>query len=129
MTNADEFEFIELVNVGDAAIDLTNVELVRRASGGVEFRFADADIQELWPGERVLVVEDVAAFAQRYGDGLPVAGAWLGGLSNRSETITLSVGGVSRELTYSDQWYAATDGNGRTLERIDAIVGALLDIH
>ena len=40
---------------------------------------------ELAPGERLITVEDLAAFQFRYGTDLPVAGQWNGGLSNSSE--------------------------------------------
>ena len=44
-------------------------------------------------GDFVIVVEDLAAFTARYGDGLPVAGQWDGGLSNRQEQVTLQADG------------------------------------
>ena len=117
----DDFEFIELVNVASDPIDLTDVNLrqIIRDNGaeGVEFRFLDAGIVRLTSGQRVVVVEDVAAFRERYGDAPLVAGQWSGGLSNRSETITL---GNSREVfqqvTYQDAWYDPTDGLGWSLE-------------
>jgi hypothetical protein len=60
------------------------------------------------------------AFALRYGNGIPVAGVWSGGLSNSSETITLGSGDdVFQQFTYSDLWYPSTDGLGFSLEIID----------
>ena len=75
--NNDDFEFIELMNRGNQDIVLSGAALtqVETADGteGVSFEFSNGSIQKLSPGERVLVVENVAAFEARYGDGLPVA--------------------------------------------------------
>ncbi len=68
-----------------------------------------------------MIVEDVSAFTDRYGDDQPVAGQWTGGLSNSGERITVMAGTeVIQQFTYSDAWYPATDGAGFTLEIIDA---------
>ena len=123
--DVDEFEFIELIHIGDEPIQLSDVELLRIDGEGVEFPFSSARFSELWPGERAVVVENAAAFAVRYGESVPVLGEWLGGLSNRSERITLSVGGELRQLTYRDEWFPGTDGGGRTLELIDATDGVI----
>ncbi|MDC0935858.1 CotH kinase family protein [Pirellulales bacterium] len=57
----DYFEFIELVNIDNLTLDLTDVEFVQVAVGqeveGVSFDFASGAITSLAPGERVLVVE------------------------------------------------------------------------
>ena len=50
--DVDDFEFIELMNVGTAAIDLTGVQLV----DGIKFDFADDAVPLLSPGAMVLVV-------------------------------------------------------------------------
>ena len=44
--DVDEFEFIELMNVGSTAIDLTGVRFVE----GVEFDFAGSAVTQLAPG-------------------------------------------------------------------------------
>ena len=62
---------------------------------GIEFDFANASITSLAPRDRLLVVEDVAAFEFRYGDDLPVAGSWSGGLSNGGEQLTLIDNGIT----------------------------------
>jgi hypothetical protein len=121
----NDFEFIELVNVSQAPIDLTDVRLVQvtidGAEQGVDFPFAGSDITRLDPGQRVLVVEDEAAFRFRYGDHLPLAGQWTGRLGNGGETVTLQVGGVTTlQFAYDDQWYPTTDGGGYSLEVVDA---------
>ncbi len=123
--DADEFEFIELVNISDASIDLAGVQFVQTVVGGqtqgVSFDFGRGTIQQLGPGQRVLVVENRLAFAFRYGNDLPVAGQWIGGLSNRSEQITVAVGDQTlQQFTYDDAWYPATDGRGMALQIVDA---------
>lgn len=123
-TDKDDFEFIELINISNETIDLstirlTNIEIEGR-SEGVDFDFADSNISKLAAGERVLVVENLAAFESRYGTNLPVAGQWLGGLRNSMELITLSADdGTNLRFTYSDQWYPTTDGDGFSLEVIN----------
>ncbi len=68
------------------------------------------------------MVEDRAAFEFRYGHGLPVAGAWSGGLSNQSETLTLLSyrDDVIQQFAYhdSDFWPGRADGTGSSLEVI-----------
>ena len=124
ITDADDFEFIELQNTSDRTISLSDVRLVQAAvaedTEGVEFDFANGSIVELGPDSRLLVVEDLEAFRLRYGDNLPVAGQWTGGLNNASEMITLMSGEiVVQQFTYDDEWYAQTDGQGASLEVID----------
>ena len=119
--DGDDFEFVELMNISEQSIDLSEVRFqfsdVDGNEQGIEFAFGQGSITRLAPGERVLVVEDISAFVARYGGDMPVAGQWSGGLSNRSEQITLRAGeSVIHQFTYSDEWYAGTDGVGRTLE-------------
>jgi hypothetical protein len=124
-TDNDDFEFIEMVNVSDKTLDLRLTRLVEStlpAGGnqGVEFDFATAEVQFLDPGQRLVIVENRAAFAARYGSGLPVAGEWAGRLDNDTEQLTLAAAGVViQQFGYSDAWYASTDGNGSSLEVVD----------
>ena len=79
--DADDFEFIELVNVADVPIDLSEVMFQRVTVDGdlegIDFEFSQSSIRRLGPDEHLLVVEDVEAFTYRYGDDLPVAGHGL----------------------------------------------------
>ena len=62
----DQFEFLELVNTSTSeTLDLDGVSF----SSGVDFAFHGP--VPLAPGERILVVRDVAAFESRYGSGHP----------------------------------------------------------
>jgi hypothetical protein len=122
--DADDFEFIELLNVGQEPIDLSSVRLVQAVQGGtavgVAFDFATSPLQRLAPGARALVVEDAAAFRLRYGNDLPVAGQWTGGLGNGGERIEIWHAEVPlQQFTYDDAWHPSTDGVGYALEVVD----------
>ena len=123
-TDADDFEFVELVNIGNDNIDLTSVAFTQQTVGdqtvGIAFDFSESDIQQLAPGDRLVIVEDLEAFRFRYGDGPGVAGQWSGGLSNRAEAITMDIDGqVALSFTYQDDWHPATDGQGHSLVAVD----------
>lgn len=121
-TDADEFEFIELVNIGTQTISLANTSFQRieldGAEEGVEFNFDDD--QELGPEEHILVVEDIEAFQLRYGDELLVVGEWSGKLGNGGEFLTLVDDGTTiHAFAYDDIWYKETDGDGFSLESVN----------
>ena len=116
----DDFEFVELVNIGKAAISLEGVQFSKvEIDGdpqGLEFDFSTSAVTRLEPAQQVIVVEDPAAFRLRYGDVPNVAGQWSGRLSNQSETITLTVNGtLVHRFIYQDDWYADSDGGGSSL--------------
>ena len=91
----DNFEYIELMNIGAATLDLTSVTL----SDAITFAFSGAAITTLAPGARVLVVANTGAFAMRYGGGLPVAGAFAGSLHNSGELVrVLAAGGATIQI-------------------------------
>jgi len=110
----DEYEFIELTNVGDVSIDLTGVRFVE----GIEFDFTDGAVPDLSPGEVVVLVENLEAFASRYDlAGILVAGVYDGKLANDGERLLL-VGPLDEELhdfEFADTWHPATDGGGPSL--------------
>ncbi len=114
---ADDFEFAELKNVGDEALSLAGFAL----TSGVEFEFPD-DGSPLLPGEHVLVVKNLAAFASLYGQGtVRIAGEYNGNFSNAGELVVLE--GPLKEpihaFSYSDGWYPSTDGGGDSLTILD----------
>jgi hypothetical protein len=124
--DADDFEFIEIVNSGREPIDLTGVRFVADTfSGGEEgiaFDFSLSPLTTLDPGQRAVVVEDEEAFRWRYGPEIRVAGEWSGGLNNADETVTLAAFGQTLvRFTYRDDWYRATDGGGPSLEAVDVL--------
>ncbi|MCA9213377.1 MAG: CotH kinase family protein, partial [Planctomycetales bacterium] len=126
-TNSDEFEFIELINIGSETIELAGASLAIVDNDGneegVSFTFADAITNTLGPGERTVVVENMDAFVFRYGNNRSIAGQWSGRLNNAGEMITLAAYGEPfLQFRYDDAWYPATDGDGSSLEFIDPTV-------
>jgi len=112
-------EYVELANIG---ADTVNLNLVH-FSNGIDFTFG---ITELTPGERIIIVEDVAAFEAVYGNNLPVAGQFQGALDNKGERLVLqdAAGTDILNFKYNDNWDKATDGQGRSLEVIQPAVSA-----
>ncbi len=114
----DDAEFIELMNTGDAVIDLSGV----RFTTGLDFTFSPGTT--LAAGARVVVVRDSAAFSARYGAGVPVAGEFqsLTNLDNSGERLTLLAmdGGSIADFVYEDDapWPNDADGRGFSLTLI-----------
>jgi hypothetical protein len=119
----EDLEFIEVMNIGPLALDLTPVRFTK----GVDFDFAGSAITSLAPGDRALVVRHAAAFAAAYGSGLPIAGEYRlndeNNLANGGERLKLSYGtGLTiRDFTYADlpPWPVAADGGGFSLVLIE----------
>lgn len=123
--NNDDFEFVELVNISGQSVDLRQFRFPRQDvegdAQGINFDFASATIQTLAPGERLVLVEDLPAFRFRYGDHVPVAGQWAGGLGNDREQITLVLADqIIQQFAYDEIWHTQTDGEGFSLEINDA---------
>ncbi|HEY5915216.1 MAG TPA: lamin tail domain-containing protein, partial [Verrucomicrobiae bacterium] len=118
-TNIDAqlFEFLELRNIGPAALDLRGVRLTE----GVQFSFSSGAITNLQAGARLLVVRDTNSFALRYGRGLPVAGQFVGKLDNAGDRLRLddSYGEKILDFSYDNRWYPITDGHGYSLVIVD----------
>jgi hypothetical protein len=111
----NDFEYLEFQNTGSVAVDLRGV----RVTAGVAFDFGTASIGSLAPGGRVVVVENPAAFALRFGTNARVAGVFAGNLGNGGETIRVIDGrGTNIALfTYDDvaPWPLLADGAGAAL--------------
>ena len=122
--DGDEFEFIEIKNIGDETLDLRGVSF----TSGVTFRFADSAITSLGPGGFVLVVRNKAAFESRYGTALSnlIAGQYEGKLANAGENVALVDywNGTIAEFEYGDGrgWPIAADGAGYSLVPLDSAV-------
>ena len=120
-----DLEFIELVNSSEEALDLTGVHF----SSGVEFNFTSSAVLDLAPGEFVVVVKDIEAFATRYDIGrILIAGEYRGNLANAGEELALqdALGEAIISFSYSDDWDPQTDGQGFPLELVDLTVEAEL---
>lgn len=109
----EDFEYIELRNIGGASLSLAGVRLVN----GVGFAFSGSAVTSLAPGQSVVVVKNAAAFASRYGAGALVAGEYTGTLADSGETLRLE--DASNEpildFAYNNAWYPITDGAGFSL--------------
>jgi len=112
----DTTEFIELKNIGSQRINLNYVSF----TNGIDFTFPDID---LTPGEYILIVEDVDAFAAKYGNDLNIAGQYFGSLNNGGERIELldAAGSRIHNFKYGDGWYTITDGMDFSLVVIDPL--------
>jgi len=119
----DEFEFIELTNIGRQTLDLGSLAF----TAGVGFDFRGAAVAALAPGASLLLVRNRAAFEARYGTGLPVAGEFAGNgrLNDEGDTVRLEdePGSVVLQFRYDDQppWPVQPDGGGPSLEVVDLL--------
>jgi autotransporter-associated beta strand protein len=119
-TDVRDFDFIELQNVAAGPVDLTGASF----NQGITFSFTGAAVTTLAPGGFVIVARNPAAFAVRYGAGLPVAGGYTGQLDNAGERVTLidRAGATIATVRYRiDQgWPTRAAGFGSSLEIINA---------
>ena len=120
---ADDFEFVELKNIGARKVNLFEVKFVE----GAPFKELKLAPLSLNPGDFAFVVKNRAAFTARYGPAMSakIAGEWGdGNLSDGGEPIQILARGGSpiQSFTYSDggDWPGRADGKGSTLEYIGA---------
>ncbi|UCD53562.1 MAG: lamin tail domain-containing protein [Phycisphaerales bacterium] len=111
----EEYEFLELTNVGSAPLSLAGVKL----TDGISYTFADDSSVTLAPGGYVVIVRNREAFAARYdASAVDLApGVFTGNLSNAGETIKLEdhTNSTILEFDYQDGWFDETDGRGLSL--------------
>jgi hypothetical protein len=110
----DQFEFIELKNVGSSALNLVGTHF----TNGIQFVFtATSDITNLNPGQYLVLVANRAAFMSRYPSVTNIAGQYSGKLSNGGEHLQLE-GALSETIAdfhFNNSWYPTTDGAGFSL--------------
>ena len=82
-TDKDDFEFIELMNIGLEALNLRDIRFVN----GIDCTLADV---VLAPGERGVVVRRPTAFRARYGDVPRIIGTFSLNLADGGEQLALS---------------------------------------
>ena len=117
----DKFEFLEVRNVGNVSIEMKNFRL----SGAIDFSFGD---YELGPGKYSVIVSDVEAFQQRYGQIQSLIGAFeKGKLNDSGERVMLisNSGELIHNFKYSSSWYDEADGRGASLE----VINDLASLH
>lgn len=118
----DDFEFIEVLNIGPETVDLGEAAFVLIPIGnelqGVEFTFPSGTL--INSGQRLIIAANSTAFAARY-TGTPIAGDYSSRLSNTGEWITLvdKNDNVIDSFRYNDisPWPEAADGTGPSLIR------------
>ena len=118
-TDADDFEFIRLTNIGSTPLDLRNVDF----TVGITFDFALGSVLAINQGASVIVVKNRDAFRARFGTAYDamLAGEYVGALDNNGELITLALNGASpltlQAFTYGDAapWPKTADGYGPSL--------------
>ena len=117
VTNAEEFEYLEVKNTGPVTLNLNGV----RFTNGVDFNFTGSAVTNLAPGQSAVVVHNLAAFQSRYGTNLNVAGVFTGALNNSGEQVRLedASGEVVLDFDYNNAWYPITDGLGFALAIVD----------
>ncbi|TWT74577.1 CotH protein [Posidoniimonas polymericola] len=123
VADESDLEFIELLNTGVSATDLSGVQIVDFAS---EPYVIDSGVM-LAPGERLIVARTPEVFTAVYGEGLNVASTGFGdrNLGNGGDTVTLltAQGVAILSFTYDDSapWPTAADGDGASLEIVDPL--------
>ena len=113
----DNFEFLEFLNIGANPVSLADV----RFTEGINFAFPLDAV--LHPGERLLLVRDLAAFTARYGVPPVQTYEYTGRLSNDGEQVLIRApdSEIIRDFTFNDQlpWPIEADGGGASLVLID----------
>lgn len=119
--SSDDFEYLELQNVGNQALDLAGTTF----TSGIRFGFEPGPHAILAPGASALIVRDEAAFRFRYGDEPVIRGvfAFDSSLNNDGESIRLAAEDGSEILSFSygdgGSWPQTADGDGFSLVLAD----------
>jgi len=115
--STDATEFIELLNVTAATLNLAGCHFDEELGQGISYTFPTG--VQLNPGARILVVRDTTAFNARYGGALNVApGVFTGALDNSGESIVLYAASGLEIFRFSyPGGLDAADGAGKSLVR------------
>ena len=125
ITDAQNLEFVELYNAGNAPLNITGFKLQL----GITATFPAFTLTN---GTFAVVVKDTNQFRLRYtNSAIRIIGTFAGNLSNGGETIRLdnAAGGVIASIAYSDSgdWPGRADGDGSSLELADPAFPAYAD--
>ena len=111
MTDSDEFEFLELMNIGASGVNLTGAYFAT----GIDYTFPTT---VLAPGARLVLARNSAKYTERYGG--TAYGIYTGKLSNSGENLTLRAPDLVTDIrtcTYAvlAPWPTEPDGFGPSL--------------
>lgn len=116
-----DLEYVELYNAGTMSVDLSGWQL--RDDREVNEFFIPAGITISSHGY-VIIADDTDLFKQKYGF-LPTIGGLSFNLSNASDEVQLfdAEGIIVEIISYTDRtpWPEAADGEGSSLERLNAL--------
>ncbi len=110
----DDAEFLELVNVSTAAVNLRGARFTR----GVGFEFSPWRDAVLAPGQRLILVASEHAFHRRFGWDRVAGGIYSDRLNNDGERLTFVTADGSEtifDFTFSKTWTRLADGGGHSL--------------
>jgi hypothetical protein len=121
-SDRDDFEFLEFLNIGRAALDLTGI----RFAAGINFAFPNNTV--LKAGKRLLLIRNRAAFEARYGAPVGIQSfEYTGRLNNDGEQLLITGDGQKtiHDFTYNDQlpWPKEGDGAGSSLILVNPAEG------
>ncbi len=98
-------EFVELKNISAEPLDLRGVRFI----DGIAFDFTFGDLTTLFPGEYVVVTNDLGEFHYLYDTSeMNVAGEYAGWLNNDGERIELvaTINQIVQRFEYDPDWFA-----------------------
>ena len=109
-----DYEFVELVNVGDLAADISGYEFYNTAGGLEQLGYTFPEGTSIAAGEFVILVVSDAGMANYSGNGYQVFQMDQGNFSNSGEALSLrdAFGNVVNAVTYDDAgaWPSAAQG-------------------
>lgn len=126
-SSAGNYEFIEVQNVGTAALDISGV----RFTNGIDYTFPSGTV--LAANAYLVVCKNRTAFLSRYPSaaGVLAPDAFAGALDNSGETLALTLPSPWNvhilKFRYEPVWYARTAGGGYSLVTVDPATTAVRD--
>ena len=116
----DDFEYLVLKNIGAVPLSLDGVHF----SSGVNFIFPPGAGKSLAAGAKIYLVKNPEAFIGRYGNGLSLAGPFLGSLKTKGEQLRLddAAGEKVVDFAYQTSWFANVAERGYSLVAADETI-------
>ena len=104
-----------MANLSTRAVNLRGARFV----AGIDYTFPDNRDTLLAPDQRLVLVNDLFRFQQRYGPDVPVAGIFAGNLSNGGERLAFATASSNVVSSFhyngAQPWPTGADGGGYTL--------------